>query len=63
MKVFDVHEIGPIRDDLIYREYTLALIWPRSCPDFLTDDEVSDWLNYVARTETLPWQLGSEDDA
>ena len=50
-------EIGPIGDALIYREYTLALIWPRSCPEYIDDDEVSEWLRYCADTEELPWAM------
>lgn len=45
----------PRGDALIYREYTLALIWPRSCPEYLDDDVVSQWLNHCAQTERLPW--------
>jgi hypothetical protein len=54
-------ELSDVRGDaLLYREFTLALIWPRSCPEFLTDDEVSYWLNRCAATETLPWLIPDE---
>ena len=50
------HKIdATVGDALLYREYTLGLIWPRSCPDYLDDDVVSEWLNHCARTECLPW--------
>jgi len=44
-------------DDLLYREYTLALLWPRSCPEFLTTDEISYWLRKCARENELPWTI------
>jgi hypothetical protein len=49
-------------DALLYREYTLALIWPRSCPEYLDDDVVSFWLNKCARENRLPWELDIPED-
>ncbi len=48
-------DLGPHGDALLYREYTLGLIWPRSCPEFLDDDVVSYWLNKCAAENPLPW--------
>jgi len=42
-------------DARLWREYSLALTWCRSCPEYLTNDEVSMWLRYCAHTEPLPW--------
>lgn len=49
-------ELDGVRGDaLLYREYTLAGIWPRSVPDYFDDDIVSEKLNECAETEILPW--------
>ncbi len=50
-------DLGPSGDALLYREYTLALIWPRSCPEYLDDNIVSIELNKCAQKERLPWSL------
>lgn len=47
-------------DALLYRELTLALIWPRQCPEWIDDDEVSRQLRKCAETETLPWSIPDE---
>ncbi len=44
-------------DDWIYREYTLAGIWPRSCPEWIDTDEISRTLRECARNERLPWEI------
>lgn len=49
-------DLGPQGDDLLYREYTLAMIWPRSAPEYIDDDVISFWLNKCARENKLPWQ-------
>jgi hypothetical protein len=43
-------------DARLYREYTLALIWPRSCPEFIDDDTVSRELRKCAANNRLPWK-------
>ncbi|MGH9807698.1 MAG: hypothetical protein ACRD9W_10640 [Terriglobia bacterium] len=48
---------GPFGDALLYREFTLALIWPRSCPEYIEDDVISIELNKCAEQEVLPWAL------
>jgi hypothetical protein len=53
----ETFEVGPTGDALLYREYTLAMIWPRQCPECIDDDEVSDWLNHCAATKRLPWEI------
>jgi len=47
-----------IFDAYRYRELTLAMIWPRSAPEYLTDDEISIELNecWQAKRKNLPWK-------
>jgi hypothetical protein len=53
--------LGPCRDVLLYREYALALIWPRSVPEYIPDGVVSAQLNECARREKLPWEIYDAD--
>ena len=51
-------ELSEVHGDAkLYREYTLALIWPRSCPEFIDDDTVSFYLRKCARENPLPWEI------
>jgi hypothetical protein len=55
-------ELSDVRGDaLLYREYTLALLWPRSCPEWIDDDEVSRALRKCARENRLPWAIDDRD--
>jgi hypothetical protein len=48
---------GVLRDALLYREHALAGHWPRSAPEYISDDEISDELRYMATQVILPWLL------
>jgi hypothetical protein len=53
----EVRELSGLSyDHRLYREYTLALIWPRSCPEFIDDDTVSRELRKCAANNRLPWE-------
>jgi hypothetical protein len=43
-----------------WREYALALIFPRSVPEFLDDETVAAQLRACAQTEPLPWLIPDE---
>lgn len=55
----DVSHIS--RDDALYREYTLALIWMRRVPEWITTDEISHNLRKCARENELPWDIDPDD--
>jgi hypothetical protein len=56
-------DLSDVRGDaLLYREYTLALIWPRSCPEWIDNDVVSRALRKCARENRLPWELEWDDE-
>jgi hypothetical protein len=44
-------------DAVLYRDLTLSLVWPRSCPEWIDDDTVSFHLRKCARENTLPWAI------
>jgi hypothetical protein len=43
-----------------WRVYALALIFPRSVPEYLDDEAVAAELRKCAETERLPWQIPDE---
>jgi hypothetical protein len=47
---------------VLYREFALSGIWPRSCPEYIPDSVVTEKLRECARTERLPWSLDDDDD-
>lgn len=51
---------GDIGDAALYREFSLAMVWPRSAPDCFDDDTISRELRECAATEPLPWSI--DDD-
>lgn len=51
------HEIGPVGDELIWKEYSLGLVINRHCVEFWDDGVVSDNLRFVRRKYKLPWEL------
>lgn len=41
----------------IWREYSLALIFPRLVPDWIDDETIGEKLRECAANNRLPWQL------
>lgn len=56
VELSDVHG-----DALLFREAVLSLQWPRSCPEFLTDEEVSIQLRKFSATFQPPWAIDDRD--
>jgi hypothetical protein len=52
---------GGLTDEKIWRELSLGLVINRRCPEFFTDDEVSQELRRIWATYWLPWQISDEE--
>ncbi|MGD0418460.1 MAG: hypothetical protein ABSA68_02585 [Xanthobacteraceae bacterium] len=53
----EVHHIGPSGDELIWREFSLALTINRHVADYFDDETVSQHLRHVAAQHRLPWEM------